>query len=75
MTRQNTPPSQVEAFSTGYDLAVRTILRDDHSELTIRRCRRLWSEQREATDNQYVRWGLDGMLAALNHYQQKADPR
>lgn len=73
--RANRPPNQVEAFSTGYDLAVRAVLRDNPCEFTLARCRRLWTEQRDAATNDQIRWGLDGMLAALRHYSQKADPR
>ena len=65
------PQSQSEATATGYWLALKT-LRDDHSEFTIARCRRLWTEQRDATENDLVRWGLEGMLNALDAIEHEA---
>jgi hypothetical protein len=56
------PPSQSEAFATGYNLATRELR--DADPFTVARCRRVWVEQRDHAPDGPVRWGLDGMIHA-----------
>lgn len=59
------PPSESEAFSTGYRLATRELR--DADPATVARCQRLWTEQRDSTPAGPVRWGLDGMIHAITN--------
>lgn len=61
-------PSETEAFATGFHMAAKS-LTSEPSDFTIMTCRRLWTKQRDAAPEGPVRWGLNGMLAALRRIE------
>lgn len=72
-TRPALSRAESDARAMGYALAMRLFHSDDFevSEFSLKRTRRLWTEQRDQATDDQTRAGLDGMLSALAQFTEE----